>query len=181
MTPASPRPLALITGAGSGIGRCFAEALAAAGNDLVLLDVDARGLAQTAASLGAGIATAVADVADRPAIAGGRAARRAARAPRSPRQLPARHAAHPAAGPAYPAGRRGPQGAARRRAAPAPRVRAGHRSPDRRARRARAVVARLVRRALRHRAALTPQTLRECAAAGAACAAGVTADHRLPG
>ena len=59
--------VALITGAGSGIGRCFAEALAAARNDLVLLDVDARGLAETAAPLGAGTATAVADVADRPA------------------------------------------------------------------------------------------------------------------
>ena len=60
--------VALITGAGSGIGRCFAEALAAARNDLVLLDVDARGLAETAAALSAGIATAVADVADRPAL-----------------------------------------------------------------------------------------------------------------
>src|SRR5207237_4378600 len=34
----------------------------------VLLDVDARGLAETAAALGAGIATAVADVADPPAL-----------------------------------------------------------------------------------------------------------------
>jgi NAD(P)-dependent dehydrogenase (short-subunit alcohol dehydrogenase family) len=63
--------VALITGAGSGIGRCFAEALAAAGNDLILLDVDARGLTATAAALdgtGGKTATAVADIADRAAL-----------------------------------------------------------------------------------------------------------------
>jgi NAD(P)-dependent dehydrogenase (short-subunit alcohol dehydrogenase family) len=67
----STSQVVLITGAGSGIGRCFAETLAAAGNDLVLLDVDARGLAATAAALdgkGGKTATAVVDVADRAAL-----------------------------------------------------------------------------------------------------------------
>src|SRR6266849_6304125 len=68
---AADRRLALITGAGSGIGRCFAEVLAGAASDLLLLDVDQRGLEQTAASLGGRgvrIATAVADVAERVAL-----------------------------------------------------------------------------------------------------------------
>jgi uncharacterized protein len=55
---------ALVTGAGSGIGRCFASALAA-GHRLVLLDVDARGLEETAHALGGRVATALVDVADR--------------------------------------------------------------------------------------------------------------------
>jgi len=61
----------LITGAGSGIGRCFAEVLAKGGNDLVLLDVDAQGLAATLATRtgeGARVARAVADVADRASL-----------------------------------------------------------------------------------------------------------------
>src|SRR5437867_9817890 len=66
LRPPLPDRVALITGAGSGIGRCFAQALAAARNDL--LDVDARGLGETAAPLGMRIATAVADVGDRPAL-----------------------------------------------------------------------------------------------------------------
>ena len=60
----------LITGAGSGIGRCFAESLAREGADLVLLDVDATGLAETTKRLPDGTrATAiVANVADRAAL-----------------------------------------------------------------------------------------------------------------
>jgi NAD(P)-dependent dehydrogenase (short-subunit alcohol dehydrogenase family) len=61
----------LITGAGSGIGRAFAETLAAAGDALVLLDVDARGLAATVESVartGVAVAHASADIADRGAL-----------------------------------------------------------------------------------------------------------------
>jgi NAD(P)-dependent dehydrogenase (short-subunit alcohol dehydrogenase family) len=43
----------LITGAGSGIGRCFAQALASEGAELILLDVDEGGLRETAALLAA--------------------------------------------------------------------------------------------------------------------------------
>ncbi len=62
---------ALITGAGSGIGRCFAAALAARGDRVALLDVDAAGLATTVAELaahGGQVASATADVADRAAL-----------------------------------------------------------------------------------------------------------------
>lgn len=59
---------ALLSGAASGIGRCFAETLAARGSELVLLDVDDAGLAETAGLVlqrGGRAATARADVANR--------------------------------------------------------------------------------------------------------------------
>jgi NAD(P)-dependent dehydrogenase (short-subunit alcohol dehydrogenase family) len=58
----------LVTGAASGIGRAFAEALAATGTNLTLLDVDARGLAATVAALQAQrapVASAAVDVGNR--------------------------------------------------------------------------------------------------------------------
>ena len=57
---------ALITGAGSGIGRCFAETLARQGTNLILTDVDASGLEATAAAVRqhpGRVTTAVVDVA----------------------------------------------------------------------------------------------------------------------
>ncbi|MFN8543789.1 MAG: SDR family oxidoreductase [Candidatus Binatia bacterium] len=73
------RRTSLVTGAGSGIGRAFAETLARAGDDLCLLDVDPHRLATTADALGARYA--VADVSDRAAVeaAVGNLVRRAGR------------------------------------------------------------------------------------------------------
>lgn len=61
---------AVITGAGSGIGRCFAETLARSGAQLILLDVDPAGLAATVDAVG-GSARAdshAVDVTDRAAL-----------------------------------------------------------------------------------------------------------------
>jgi NAD(P)-dependent dehydrogenase (short-subunit alcohol dehydrogenase family) len=64
---------ALITGAASGIGRASALAFASAGASVALLDIDAGGLADTAAAVRAAGARAealVADVRDLPAVTG---------------------------------------------------------------------------------------------------------------
>jgi NAD(P)-dependent dehydrogenase (short-subunit alcohol dehydrogenase family) len=59
--------IAVVTGAGSGIGRALAKQLSAAGCGLALTDIDEKSLAETAAMLpgkGAGVSTHVLDVAD---------------------------------------------------------------------------------------------------------------------
>jgi NAD(P)-dependent dehydrogenase (short-subunit alcohol dehydrogenase family) len=59
--------VAVVTGAGSGIGRALAQQLAAAGSALAIADIDQKGLTETAASLGsrqAALTTHVLDVSD---------------------------------------------------------------------------------------------------------------------
>jgi short-subunit dehydrogenase len=59
--------VAVVTGAGSGIGRALARQLAAAGSALAIADVDEKGLTETAASLAgkqAAVSTHVLDVSD---------------------------------------------------------------------------------------------------------------------
>jgi NAD(P)-dependent dehydrogenase (short-subunit alcohol dehydrogenase family) len=63
--------VAVVTGAGSGIGRGLARQLAAAGSALALADIDAAGLEQTAASLserGVQLSTHLVDVSDESAV-----------------------------------------------------------------------------------------------------------------
>ena len=63
--------VAVVTGAGSGIGRALAQALAAEGAHLALSDVNEAGLSETVASLPTNrgkVTTELVDVADRAAV-----------------------------------------------------------------------------------------------------------------
>jgi short-subunit dehydrogenase len=65
--------VAVVTGAGSGIGRALAQQLAAAGSGLAIADIDENGLAETAASVTAkqaALSTHVLDVSDEAAVRG---------------------------------------------------------------------------------------------------------------
>ncbi|HUD43872.1 MAG TPA: SDR family oxidoreductase [Dokdonella sp.] len=58
-TPAPTRPIALVTGASSGIGACYADRLARRGHDLILLARDETRLRQQAERIGADSGVAI--------------------------------------------------------------------------------------------------------------------------
>jgi NAD(P)-dependent dehydrogenase (short-subunit alcohol dehydrogenase family) len=60
--------IALVTGAGSGIGESIAGAMAQAGARVITVDIDAAAAARTAKALGAGAASYACDVSDRKAV-----------------------------------------------------------------------------------------------------------------
>lgn len=63
--------VAIVTGAGSGLGRVFAEAMAENGAHVACFDIDEKGLSETAErlnALGAQVVTSVGDVADCAAV-----------------------------------------------------------------------------------------------------------------
>jgi NAD(P)-dependent dehydrogenase (short-subunit alcohol dehydrogenase family) len=65
--------VAVVTGAGSGIGRALAQQLSAAGSALAIADIDEKGLTETAASLApkqAALSTHVLDVSNEAAVKG---------------------------------------------------------------------------------------------------------------
>ena len=77
----TPRPHALVTGAGTGIGRAIAHRLAAGGHALTLAGRRPGPLEETAAALDVPVRLAPLDVADGPAVAGALAAAADAQGP----------------------------------------------------------------------------------------------------
>ncbi|MCA9773814.1 MAG: SDR family oxidoreductase, partial [Myxococcales bacterium] len=61
----SAKTVAVVTGAGSGIGRAVALALGRRGAAVALVDIDGEGLDETASGVGGRVSVHVADVADR--------------------------------------------------------------------------------------------------------------------
>ena len=63
------RPVSIVTGAASGIGRALATALVAEGATVVLADLDGPGAERSAAEIGRGAGPAAVDVTDAGAVA----------------------------------------------------------------------------------------------------------------
>ncbi len=64
----SDKPIALVTGGAQGIGYACAEALAADGHKIVLVDINAEGVAEAAEKLGAGTVGMPCDMGDADAV-----------------------------------------------------------------------------------------------------------------